>query len=248
MFGNRKLVATKGGIRLGKPKRESFSPSDKEWLKSQKEIQLGERLGGGLEGDVFSIKDNPKLVVKVPRGYNCRKYDEVERDYTLEHTQDNIISEAVFFNKNKLHKEDLFIPSKVVKLPNRPSLGDRKVFGIVRPRIEQLTERGSGKLSPDIKKKLTRSVMEDIRKKVILLSHKGYAFVDGLQLGIGKNGKPYLYDLGYIEKYANVMCAFATNEAEWEHFLVETGKAKSHEPEDLDEAIAKYGDINEFDY
>jgi len=250
VFGKKKLVASASGIKIiPKAKRESFSPSDKAWLKSQKEIQLGERLGEGIAGEVFTIAGNDKLVIKVPRGYRKNnKFNQPEREYLVKHTQDDILIEASFYNKHKLHNEDLFIPSKIVKLPKRQSLGNRKVFGIVRPRIEQLTEGGSGRVSDSIKKKLTRAVMEDIRKKVIQLSHKGYIFYDGLQLGITSQGKPYLYDLGAISKREDEMRAFATNEAMWEAFLVNVGKAKSFKYSDLDEAIAKYGDINEFDY
>lgn len=246
------MVATKGGIRLssGSRKRESFSPSDKEWLKSHKDIQLGDRLGEGLMGEVFTVKDNPRLVIKVPRGY--KKNDKItpsDREYMVSHMQWDLLAESKFYAKNALRNEDLFIPSKLVKLPKKPSIDeDFKFYGIVRPRIKQLTNRGGGRVSDSIKQRLTKAVMEDIRKKVILLSHKGYAFNDGLQLGLNSQGKPYLYDLGFMSKRKNEMTAFATNEAMWEDFLVETGKAKSYDHRDIDEAIAKYGDINEFDY
>lgn len=176
-----KLTATKSGIRLVKPRRESFLPSDKEWLDNNPNIEPGDFVNEGTRGSVYGVKGNSNLIIKVPRGFEYVKSGDV-LEYKQARARDDIEDEIN--TVNKLGNNELLIPSKAVIIKNRVGFD---IPGIVRPKVKIIADPTNSK--PSGLKDLTDAEIEQLRQKVISLSEKGILIRDGLQVGRDKKRK-----------------------------------------------------------
>jgi len=217
MFGDKKkLVANRKGIKLiPKTKRESFLPSDKEWLESKPKIEPGEYVGKGGQGAVYTVKDRPSMVVKVPLPYKYSDRTPSERAKYIRQEKDEFLEEWDNYNSLSLEDEPLIIPTKQIKIT-----GDRvkgSFPGLVRPRVKVI---GHNAYIP------TDEEFEQIRQKLIALSARGLTLRDGLQVGVDRAGRIQLYDLGYIQDRSPKRAA-QKNQRTWESFLMYFRKSPS---------------------
>ena len=185
-----------------KKRQEGFLPVDLAYLNSNPSIEAGKSIGFGDKANVFEVKGNRNLVMKVPKGNDSWLRDLVDE-------------EGDQFNRFGLHNEPLFIPTKVIYVGD-----DEDSYPIlVRPKVAPITDY-TGKVKPQNLKRVTKSLLEAIRRKLIDLSWKGFAIHDGLQLGLDKAGRPLLYDFGGLEKFApSDKMAFKVNNEQWFYFL-----------------------------
>jgi hypothetical protein len=212
-----------------KRKQESFLSSDIMYLNSNPDIQLGEKIGMGSTGDVFAIKGNNNLVVKVPGGAI-----DSGSGISLTHARKarvGIEQEIGIYNKLNLEDEPLCSPTRVVNLGHNSVLkGD--MIGLVRPKVDERNFYSA-----------TQAQMDTIRQKLIQLSYKGLVIFDGLQVGFDRHGRPLIYDLGGVEdakSWATLPEIFAMNNQSWKRFLYDVGKIRS--PDDKN-GLAKYGEV-----
>jgi hypothetical protein len=146
-----------------------------------------------------------------------------------------------------LNNEPLFIPTKEVEVKSQHGWQ-----GLVRPKLTMITDQES-RVSSQKLRGITDAQIESLRRKVINLSHKGFSFTDGLQIGKDVRGRLLLYDSGYFKRYTEGSSEpFYENQSEWIAFLRKIGKIKGKEwinygeptADDYHEAIRRYGTIN----
>lgn len=224
-----------------KRKQESFLPEDLDYINNTPKIKVGKFIGEGKCGEVYSVKGNDNLVVKLPRGFvkngrssGLRKSLLVNSVGTFEHQQE--INGIYNLDTNN---QPLFIPSRIV---NMGSCGIGRVrgetfAGIVRPRVKPV-----GISSNDYK--LNDNQLEQIRRKLIQLSHKGIYIEDGLQIGVDRTGRVMNFDLGFLTKGTSSK-AFRDNNHHWIQFLQKLGKIEEwYDDEEEEIELRKYGTIN----
>ena len=214
-------------------KQEQFLPADQDYLDSNPSISLGEKLASGTHGDIYHVRGNRNLVVKVQQAGLGGElaYEKESRAYKY----------------LDLNNEPLFIPTKEVEVKSQHGWQ-----GLVRPKLAMITDQESCVSSQRLRG-ITDSQIESLRRKVINLSHKGFSFKDGLQIGRDVRGRLLLYDAGYFERHPEGSNEpFYENQSQWLAFLRKIGKISSPEwinngyptVEAYNEAMRKYGTIN----
>lgn len=237
-----KLTATKSGIKVTKQKRESFLPADEKWLSAHSEVQLGKYIGEGTQGEVYTVKGRPSLVVKIPVGFKDIKAEE-ELNYHQRAKRWGLYREIKGIEE--FGHEELFIPSKSTNVKNKHGFN---IPAIIRPRVKTIidyTKKEWMGQTPSGLEALTDTEIEQIRQKVIAVSKKGILLKDGLQIGRDRAGRIQLYDIGGVEKYASaakdIRYAFKFNQGHWENFLYYVGRIKDEDTNE--DIIKKYGEI-----
>jgi hypothetical protein len=201
---------------LNSKKQESFLPQDQHYLDTHPNIRPTKKiLGTGVVGSVTPVAGNPNLVVKMVRSYKGAT-DVVSNIRDGKFARRELKKEADDFEKYKLEKEPLFIPTKAVKIDGQ--------LGLVRPKGIILTE-----YYPTFKvfhkEKITDEKLIKLRKDLIDLSYKGFVFADGLQLMLDDAGRILLYDIGFIQKdRPGSDHAFEVNNMHWQELLEKLGK------------------------
>ena len=136
----------------------------------------------------------------------------------------------------------MIIPTHIVNLGSN-DLNNGDYIGLIRPKIKTLVDF-HGNVDKNNIKRLTRSQIELIRQKLIELSEQGYAFSDGLQIGLDVAGRPLIYDLGKMEKFSyNNPQTFKINNEKWMWFLMNIGKLPAYG--DYQDELKKYGEIEQ---
>ena len=223
-------------------RQEPFLPQDAQYLATSPKIKLGKPVGDGFCGEVYFLEGNENLVVKVPKyfaGSHGRTEEQRKREISGKH--DEIIDEMRSYMEHDLNNKTMFIPTKIVKM--KCSLDGREYPAFVRP-VVQVADEYYDDTKPKGQRKLPNAMIEDIRKKVIILSHMGFALNDGLQVGIDKAGRPLIFDAGRIERSKAYNEVFKTNRRAWRNFLYKLGKLDSMEPEAVHACFQKFGDID----
>ncbi len=175
-------------------------------------IKPGKFLASGTCGEVFEVEGMPEFVVKTPIGYVPRNRSTGTRKRDVTGTSQDIKDEIKNYNRLKLSKEKVFIPSKAVKLGKCDATG-KNCLGILRPKVT-------------VTKNFTYSQLEVLRKKIVGLSKKGFILSDGVQAGLNKQNMPVLYDTGFVKK-GDPEDAFVINQYKWERFVLQIGKSPS---------------------
>lgn len=196
-----------------KRKQEAFLSQDNAYLNSTSHIEPGEYLNEGLYGAVYSVKKNPKLVVKVPIGFVPNGKSVTERRNDVLWCADAINKEADVYNELGLERQELFSPTRIINL-GRTDVSSENFIGLVRPRV---------KVADQMDAKVTREQLEALRRKIINISHNGYALMDGVQVGFDSTGRILQYDLDGVEKLS-VEKAFIENNISWLSYLKSIGR------------------------
>jgi hypothetical protein len=187
------------------------SKQSKKPTKPKSQLKPGKHIASGTCGDVYEIEGNPKLTIKTPIGYVKRSgQSDTSRSLNIKGTSQEIKDEALIYTKLKLSREKAFLPAKAVKL-NKNDLVPGKFIGIIRPKITPLNS------------KTTYATLEQLRKKIINISHKGIILADNIQAGTDEKGNVFIYDSGFVKK-GDPEDAFDINEAKWERLLKQLGK------------------------
>lgn len=205
--------------------QEDFLPDDKKFVSDMKSVKTGKLLGRGCVGEVYNIKGNDNLVVKLPRAgarrYSARKLS----SDALKDAEEEMKKEAATFQKYNLTEQPLFVPTKVLTV----EIQDRgKVIAMIRPKVKTVTE-----YYPDlhIKNPISDKQLRQLRDDLIILSEEGFCFVDGLQLGIDRAGRVLIYDIGFIEKEPRGSeRPYRVNDYQWQEILETLGKQKKFGP------------------
>jgi hypothetical protein len=200
-----------------KRRQESFLPDDENYINANyRNIVPDKQIGSGSNGVVFSLKGNNNLVVKLPHGFMPDRPSEI----LSQPVYCNRLGEEINTSKEiNLNNEPLLTPTKVVKI-KRGDAYNSVEYGMVRPKVTPITE-----MANPYKGTITMSQIEDIRKKIVALSHRGYAFTDGIQLGLDRIGRPIIYDLGLMRcGRAGSDSTFNINDKMWQDFLYHIDK------------------------
>jgi hypothetical protein len=202
-------------------RQEQFLPVDRDYLRENPNIEIGEMIGEGNKGVVYSVKNNRNLVVKVA-GEVGRGTRAIER-------------EGDAYDEHDLNNEEFFIPTRRMNIASQ-----HDHVGLVRPRLSIITD-AQQTIPSRYANNLTNSQIEELRRKIIRLSHKGYAFVDGFQIGKDARGRLLLYDVDYLDKYdSGHPEPFKINQKFWKKFLNDIGKF-----DDWGDITDKYGKISQ---
>jgi hypothetical protein len=221
MFGSKtKMVASRSGIKIiPKTKRESFLPSDKEWLDNNR-VSPAKFIGKGAFGAVYSVKDNDNLVVKIPVEIHegkCRTRD--GRCFNRE----EMVEEA---KKCNTLNNSFGIPTKLIKVCKCDRVKNGHCLGLVRPKLHELRPiyKSDGTA---IRPMVSEEALESLRQKLIKISEQGYYLQDGLQIGVDRKGNIYQFDLGCLVKAEYIEEAFNSNNIDWYDFLRYIGKLRT---------------------
>jgi hypothetical protein len=201
-----------------KRRQESFLPEDANYLKNCKSVRLGSKLGSGSTGDVFTVDGTDNLVVKVATGLADKNSDA----NWVDASRKEIFKEWNKCDTYSADRQPLFTPTKAVKIygygtPSKP------IYGLVRPKVTPLWRVAN----------ITESTIETIRQKLIKLSNDGYAFHDGIQLGLDRAKRPLVFDMGDVNIANSVREAFVINNREWRILL----------SSDLNKNVVEYRDL-----
>jgi hypothetical protein len=196
-----------------KRKQEAFLSQDNAYLSSTSHIEPDKYIDEGLYGAVYTVKKNPNLVVKVPIGFVPNGKSVAERRNDVLWCADSINKEADIYNELGLEKQELFSPTRIVNL-GRTDVSSEGFIGLVRPRV---------KVADKMDAKVTQEQLEALRRKIINISHKGYALMDGVQVGFDSTGRILQYDLDGVEK-VSINEAFIENNISWLSYLHSIGK------------------------
>jgi hypothetical protein len=214
-------------------RQEGFLPDDMAFIKKNPLVDVGKRIGEGTCGAVYGVRGNDNLVLKIPLGFMNDGSRYSARARKISRSVDDIEAEAQLYDKYNLNAEPLFIPTKVIDIGGTDVM-DGKYIGLLRPKVKMAgTYKGAHKP--------TDAQIEELRRKVIHLSHKGYAFNDDLQVGFDKAGRSLLFDVGYVNKN-NKSSAFFINNRAWRKFLA--GARCLATDSQLNIALKQYGTIN----
>ena len=198
--------------------RLGFLPRDAAWIKSHPTITLGRSLGSGCVGTVKEIKGNKDLVCKVARDYSTPKNQRFAKR--------ELSNEANDYKRWHLNELPIFIPSRVIKVHAQ--------LGIIRPIVKMLviyrhasngTPSNLDKMVIENKSLVTEPMLRQFKRDLEYLTHLGFKFVDGLQLGIDEAGRILMYDPGFLKKgKIDDEEAFDINEYHWLEFIKHFGK------------------------
>jgi len=180
-----------------------FEKRDKKFLAKNKSVVAVKTVGTGTNGQVSEIQGNSNLVVKQDRSSFSRR------------NSDSVSSEYKFFKKYNLEKEDIFAPTKDIKVNAKKS--KKSSDGIIHPKLKIISTGDRGVIHP---RYLTPSVLAKLKKSLTELTYKGYMFSDGLQLGEDRLKRIMDYDFGDMQKVdmkksVNVRRCFYINNKMW---------------------------------
>ena len=173
-----------------------FLKIDDSYLKKHKKIDRENKiLGKGNNGIVYRVKNNPRLIVK--------------EDIKNSNAWDSISDEMKIYRKLHMGKDNLFSPSRAVKVSDGEN-------GIVRPTVHPIFDPNE-----QHKKYFTPAFTERLRKVIVQLTYKGYVFYDGYQLGYDNALRVMQYDLGGLKKInpaqpKALSYAFKINNSRWQ--------------------------------
>ena len=240
----KKIVAKKKKLTpasiVSRPRKAAFLPRDADFLNSNPTIKLGRSVGAGFCGEVYSLKGNKNMVVKVPKHFTNSCYTEPnERARNLRWRTGDIEEEAKVYQDFDLNNRPLFIPTHITKMTS--SFDKREYPVLVRPRIDPvlIDTRSGMQVNPKVDKKLTPSRLEQLRRDLIHISHMGIALADGMQLGMDQTGRILIYDAGRMARFPpGSGTPFDVNDNEWQEFLFTIGKIEGYSD------LRKYGTVN----
>lgn len=192
------------------------------YLRNKSSIILGEHVGSGSVGDVYGIQDNPNLVAKVATGLVNKGIN----DPWVKIARKDLFKEWSRGDSFSANREPLMTPTKSMPIKGRYTDEGRPVYALVRPRV-----KGIWKMN------VTDSMVEQIRRKLISLTDKGFMFTDGIQLGLDRANRPLVFDMGDVELANDIDEAYDINNTRWKQFLELDLKRKPAEYLDL------YGNI-----
>jgi len=155
---------------------------DINWDKNQK----GKKIGSGHFGDVFEVKDNPKYVLKVPKFPNQYYGSTTDEMRKFDSFGDADIVAPSFHSTQGIVRDNL----KIVSRGATKQDWDNKTKGL----------SGYTVFNKDIDKDQTQKIIKGINE----LSKRGILVGDELQIGISKEGEPYLYDIGTLRKQKQI--------------------------------------------
>ena len=115
---------------------------------------------------------------------------------------------------------------------------------MIRPKVIPIIDTSNYDYRPPAKvvKQLTDTKLEEIRRKLIQISHQGIALNDGLQIGLDPAGRPLIYDAGRMCTYApGHPKPFQVNDNVWMGLLGMLGKLQSYDNSDIE----KYGFVTQ---
>lgn len=187
-----------------RPRKEAFMPSDLAYLRKKSSIILGDHVGSGSVGDVYGVQDNPNLVAKVATGLVNKGVN----DPWVKVARHELFNEWSRADSYGANKQPLMTPTKAMPIKGRYTDEGKPVYALVRPRVKGIW-----------KAKVTDSMIEQIRRKLISLTEDGFMFTDGLQIGLDRAGRPLVFDLGDVELANSIQEAYFTNNAMWKLFL-----------------------------
>lgn len=223
-----------------KRKQESFLPSDEAYIKSLKTVKLGEYIGEGENAQIYGVADNPDFIVKIPHyvagvpyyaDEDVTKLTVSERKEAMKYDLKELRDEARGYKDFDFSGKPIFIPTKVVRVQAHGIT----TFGLLRPKLTVIKDL-TKKVPSAAKRLMTDSKLLKLYTDLVSLTHQGYAFHDGLQLGLDKAGRALVYDLGDTKRYppsSNI--PYNTNNTKWINLLEDLGKTPSE--------IAKYPEI-----
>ena len=168
--------------------------------------KIGKFITQGTCGDVFEIEGDKSSVIKVPIGYMNGNKSSVQG------TAQDVLDEARTYKRLKLALEPIFTHMKVIKLAKLEGAKGNYV-GLIKSRITPVSS------------KVTVAQIEQLRRKVINLSHKGFIFKDKIEVGTDSNGNLSIYDTGFIKK-GDPEDAFDINNSKWERLTKEVSRMK----------------------
>lgn len=257
MFEKKKIMATKGGIRISLKGNASIA-DQKAWSLMPKSMRshLSKQLKNA-DGD------------SRPDGYDCHILDKLRQESFLPSDQAYVKNlRSVELGKFLSHggagnvnivkgKPDFIVKTPVTTKDKHYSArreggfeGERRFYkkhnlleeplfiptkevkvgnktGLLRPTITIISEPNN-RISRKITSKVTDKQLATIRQKLIALSMKGYTFFDGLQIGIDKSGRPLAYDCGELE-IKSASTAFRYNNGMWVEFLYDIGRISEND-------------------
>ena len=233
-------------------RQESFLPVDAAYLSSNPKIKLGKKINEGTEGAVYQVAGNRNLVVKVPIGFvdednytktpSSKERAKDNRRHATKDSKESIRVEAHCYENLDFNDKPLFIPTKIVNMGSN-DLGNGDYIGLVRPKVAPVMDFHD-KVAAHQKKRMTDTQLETIRQKLMELSLQGYAFVDGLQIGLDKANRPLIYDAGKLQNYGwNNPRTYQINNQMWVGLLYDIGKIPANDRwRDYRE---KYGEVEQ---
>ena len=216
-------------------RKEGFTPSDNAYLSAQKDIKLGKKLGRGYFGEVYEVDNddgNNNFVVKVPNAFvnavACN-IPKAEQKAFMHQNLDIIKDEYRNYKNLELDKQPLFIPTKA----RRVTVNGIHTVGLVRPKVTPIHETRAF-VSESTKRKMTNSMLRDLYNKLVKLTRQGYYFEDGLQFGLDRTGKAYVFDLGEVDRCdLHSDTPYIINNKMWDRLLISLGKTQ-HEIDQYD--------------
>lgn len=219
MIAKKKKLTPKSIV--SRPRREAFLSRDAMFLGSNHNIELGEQIGEGSTGTIHAIKGHDHLVVKVPKYYDYDKSfgKDMEKEWNI-------------YKSLGLTDEELMSPTHPIKMKLFGGGKEHEIIGLVRPRVMPMS---------DVSFSAKDSELFELRRKLMVLSRKGLALEDGVQIGRDRHGRLLAYDLGDVVKIAPSR-AYHINDNGWCVFLQRVGKF-GYSGAGRDAAFAKYGRI-----
>jgi hypothetical protein len=161
-------------------KQESFLPHDANFVNNYSNVKLGKKIGEGNFAEVFELANNRNLVIKISKHFaNTTDLTNSERKEIIRDSEIEIETEYKNYQKLGFDKNSLFIPTKMMNI----NIGGIESIGLIRPKVATVFDR-TIKVSAFNKAKATDILLNDLYKKLVTLTRQGYAFHDGLQLGV----------------------------------------------------------------
>lgn len=232
----KKIAGTKKLI-VSKPRRNALKSQDK----MIGDVKLGRFISSGAFGDIFLLADDTSKIIKVPTGLV-----DLGDDLTISERYDMVLrgklglkDEAQLYKKYNLNKEPFFIPTQLITFRDT-TFKKATYIAFIRPRITPITDKVI-RVTDSTRSRVTRSMLESMRQKLITLSSKGFVFPSWLQIGYDTAGRLFIYDVENIEKRKTGSVIFTHNNKVWINFLLNSHIVDYRVPED--EIISKYGGI-----
>lgn len=203
-------------------KQEDFSLEQKNALDNMDSFTIGSRLGNGKFGTVFTLKENPDFVVKIDNSALdidsehksiIKSANKKGKKYTTKSKRgSSMADEMKLFKQNNLKDVEMVSPSKAKMVDIPSEFGTYRTLGIIRPKLEVIMEH-SQITNPS---KVSKSMLEDIRKNMNSLGSNYLGLQDSLQIGIDKKGNPLIFDTDGIRRTESTQEAMRDNTATWD--------------------------------
>jgi hypothetical protein len=213
-----------------KKKQEAFLSRDAAYLESNSKIKLGKYVNHGHCGDIYELAGNNRLTVKVPRHFADTKksvtLSRETRSRELSWKRDDLEEEMDAYKSWDFNSKPLFTPTRFASMVSK--FDGKEYPCLIRPKVTPIDYR-KAPIPESIKRRITDSMLEDLRRKLIAISHEGIALDDELQIGIDLSGRFLIYDAGRMKKYPrgnNI--PFEVNNEQWQDFLLHLGRADTY--------------------